>query len=71
METAIHWRPIKIEKYFKDVPDILIVWKSLKIKEEKQVPFYADEPIATSKEFDMTGYYRTNFRPHKDRVLLD
>lgn len=57
------WRPIPIDQYFSDDPDILDMWKVLQITEEKQVPISGDDPIAKSDIVDLKGIHRHNFRP--------
>ena len=65
-----YWKPIPIEEYFKDDPELLLMWEALEIVEEKRVPFYADEPIARSEKVDMKGVFRTNFNPRKKLYQL-
>lgn len=65
-----NWRPIAIENYFKDAPDILKMWKVLEIKEEKQVPWYSDEPVAKSNKVQLFGICRTNFNPKNNWTHL-
>lgn len=67
---AQFWKPVPIEVYFSDYPDYLKMWSVLGIKEEKRVPWYADEPIATSKKVDLHGISRSNFDPENNYVHL-
>lgn len=67
MET---WKPVPIEEYYKDYPDLLLMWQALEVKEEKRVPWYSDEPMAHSEKADMSGVYRTNFWPKENRQHL-
>lgn len=60
------WRPIPIEEFYRNHPDILAMWKVLEPTEEKSVPISGDEPIARSKKVDMTGIFRTNFNPKEN-----
>ena len=63
------WHPMKIEKFYKDYPDKLLLWNVLEITEEKRVPFYADEPIGRSRH-PIGMINRNNFRPEENMDQL-
>lgn len=64
------YRPIPIEQFFKDNPDLLKMWNVLEIEEEKSPPWYADQPMATSKKVKLNGIHRRNFNPMSNREHL-
>ena len=65
-----YWRPSPIKTWFADHPDLLLLWETLDIKEEKQVPISSDDTIAESSKVDLQGITRSNFRPHDDWMHL-
>lgn len=66
------WKPVSIERFYRDHPHLLSMWKVLNLKEEAVVPISADSPIARSEDPKINEIVRlfkidrNNFNPDSD-----